>query len=88
MPRRFMSSHTTQNKGGLFPSEEEIAKRLNQAPRAWASLAVVLEKEGLPRIDPLMGARYWPAVRAFLDRRSGLRSMNVPIGPDGEETWQ
>jgi hypothetical protein len=82
MPRQKSTS-------GLFPSEAEIADRLCQTPKTWAGLAVVLEREGLPRIDPLLGARYWPAVRAFMDRRSGLsRATHVPVGPDGEETWQ
>lgn len=78
-----------KSTGGLFPSEAEIAARLCQPPKAWAALAVVLEREGLPRIDPLLGGRYWPAVRSFLDRRSGLvPATRVPVGPDGEETWQ
>ena len=44
----------------------------------------MLEREGLPRVDPLMGGRYWPAVRAFWDRRYGLRDAEV-LQPDGEE---
>ena len=79
MPRRRTSRET------LFPSEEEIAYRLGQSPRDWAAKAIVLEREGLPRIDPVMGGRYWAAVRAFFDGRSGLRTQHVPAGVDGQE---
>ena len=73
-------------KGGLFPCEAEIARRLSQPAHDWATQAMVLEREGLPRIDPLFGARYWPAVVEFLNRRSGLRAVG-PVNVDGEETW-
>ncbi|WP_313901206.1 hypothetical protein [Methylobacterium sp. J-048] len=36
--------------------------------KVWPGLAVVLERSGLPRVDVMFGGRYWPAVRAFLDR--------------------
>jgi len=69
---------------GLFPREAEIARRLNQSPGEWRAKAQILEREGLPRIDPLMGGRFWPAVRAFWFRRYGLAQVDVS-GPDGEE---
>ncbi|MGN8096208.1 hypothetical protein [Methylobacterium sp. 22177] len=37
--------------------------------KGWTGLAVVLERGGFPRVDPQFGGRYWPAVKAFLDRR-------------------
>ena len=69
---------------GLFPCEAEIARRLSQSLRDWAAKAVVLERHGLPRIDPLMGGRYWPAVIAFWNRRYGLANVEISQ-PDGEE---
>ncbi len=69
---------------GLFPCEAEIARRLSQTPSEWAARATILEREGLPRIDPLMGGRYWPAVQAFWNRRYCLSSIE-PSQPDGEE---
>lgn len=72
--------------GELFLPEDEIARRLGQTPRDWESKAIVLEREGLPPKDPFFGLRYWPAVRAFLDRRSGLQIASV-LGVDGRETW-
>lgn len=69
---------------GLFPREAEVARRLSQAPGEWAAKAIVLERHGLPRVDPLMGGRYWPAVLAWWNRRYGLSTVNA-AQPDGEE---
>ncbi|MGA4551914.1 hypothetical protein [Methylorubrum aminovorans] len=46
--------------------------------------AIVLERSGLPRIDPLMGARYWPAVLGYWNRRYGLSHVEVSC-LDGQE---
>jgi hypothetical protein len=69
---------------GLFPSEAEIARRLSQTPRQWAAKARVLERDRLPRVDPLMGGRYWPAVRMFFHARYGLSGAEA-LAPDGPE---
>jgi hypothetical protein len=71
---------------GLFPNESEIARRLSQNPLDWPAKALVLERHGLPRIDPLMGGRYWPAVEAYWHRRYGLSSIEVHQ-PDGKENF-
>jgi hypothetical protein len=34
---------------GLFPSEDEIARRLSQEPCKWRATAIVLERHGLRR---------------------------------------
>ncbi len=73
----------TRNQG-LFPSEEEIARRLSQPAADWRAKAKVLERDGLPRVDPLMQGRYWPAVQAFFGKRYGLHKLGVSQ-PDGEE---
>jgi hypothetical protein len=70
--------------GGLFPCEAEIARRLSQDPAEWAAKAMVLERHGLPPIDPMMGGRHWPSVVAWFNRRHGLSSIE-PLQPDGEE---
>lgn len=73
----------------LYPSEEEIARRVLGPCKAkdWAALAAVWEREGLPRIDALVGRRYWPAVRTWFDHRNGLRQECVPASADGKEIW-
>ena len=72
----------------LYATDGEIAGVLGVTASAWAAAAAVLEKDGLPRPDPLFGGRrYWPAVRAYLDRRAGMgQPSTVPVA-DGEETW-
>lgn len=71
-------------RGGLFPCEAEIARRLSQDVKAWTAKAIVLERDGMPRIDPVMGGRYWPAVFAWWNRRYGLSIVEVSQ-PDGGE---
>jgi hypothetical protein len=69
---------------GLFPAEAEIARRLSQNWDGWNAKASILERHGFPRIDPLMGGRYWPAVLAWWNRRYGLSNI-LASQPDGEE---
>jgi hypothetical protein len=78
-----MSRRASQDYG-LFPSEAEIARRLSQTPQEWAAKARVLERDGLPRVDSLMGGRYWPAVRAYFHARYGLSGAEA-LAPDGPE---
>ena len=78
MPRRL---HQDQ---GLFPSEAEVARRLSQDPIMWKAKALILEREGLPKIDPLFGARFWPGVLAYLNRRYGLSRVEASA-LDGQE---
>jgi hypothetical protein len=58
----------------LFGSEEQVAEMVWGPGRLrdWKERTVVLEREGLPEIDQLMGGRYLPAVRAFFDARSEM----------------
>lgn len=73
-----------QRSEGYFPCEAEIARRLSQDPKEWAAKAIILEREGLPPIDPIMGGRYWPAVERFWDCRYGLCTVEASK-PDGTE---
>ncbi|KLK92855.1 hypothetical protein AA309_12070 [Microvirga vignae] len=74
-----------RHEGDFFPSEREIARRLNQTPAEWAAKAKILEGDGLPPVDPLMGGRYWPAVRRYFDCRHGVTSIGPLHHADGEE---
>ncbi|SFV06205.1 hypothetical protein SAMN02799631_04372 [Methylobacterium sp. 174MFSha1.1] len=69
---------------GLFPCEAEVARRLSQTPTEWSAKAKILERDGLPKVDPLMGGRPWPAVQAYFLRRYGLSTVQA-IPPDGME---
>ena len=73
----------------LYPSEAEISRELLGPGKVdeWRGMAPILERKGLPPVDPLFGRRYWPAVKAYLDHRHGLATVAVPSAPDGEENW-
>jgi hypothetical protein len=51
----------------LYPTEAQIARAvLGSRAKDWPRISKTLEdKEGLPRINELMGGRFWPAVVAF-----------------------
>lgn len=67
----------------LYLTDEQIARRLGRKPAEWRAAAALLERDGLPRRDPLFGdCRWWPAVVAFLDRRNGL------AGPSAPRQWE
>ena len=80
------SETPTLKRQGLYPCEAEIARRLSQSEKHWRQIVPQLEREGLPKIDRLMGGRFWPAVEAFFRNRHGLGNM-APSQPDGEEHW-
>jgi hypothetical protein len=68
----------------LFVSEADLARRHGLSAPEWVALAIVLERDGFPRRDPLTGLRYTRAVEAFWNRRYGLSSIE-PSKPDGME---
>ena len=74
----------------LYPSETQIARAVlgPERSRTWDGLATVLERHGFPRIDPQFGGRYWPAVKAYLDRRHGLNeTVAIPPTDAEQENW-
>ncbi len=75
----------------LFLSDEQIADRVGLSTKDWEIAKFSLERGGFPMKDPVFAnKRYWPACRAFLDRRYGLASqsaLQTGSGEDGEETW-
>lgn len=72
----------------LFPDENEIAHCVlgKGRTRMWPGLAHVLERRGLPRIDPQFGGRYWPSVKAFLDRMQRLEAFEPGDAPAPSST--
>lgn len=71
-------------RSGLYKTEAEIACLLGIPHKRWRAVRAVLEAEGMRRRDPLIGLRYWPAVRSFFNKRNGLDRL--PPEPDAE-TW-
>src|SRR6516162_3241844 len=80
------SDAPTLKRQGLYPCEAEIARRLSQSEKHWRRIAPQLERQGLPKIDPIMKGRFWPAVEAFFRNQHGLGNM-FASQPDGEERW-
>lgn len=88
------SAKPNANPMPLYPSEARIVVEIygpDAAPQmegAWDGVTAVLERDGLPKRDPLFGnRRYWPAVAAWLQRRNGLASRSGGFAPDGGEDW-
>nr|DAH75532.1 MAG TPA: Redirecting phage packaging protein C packaging protein, DNA Binding.0A [Caudoviricetes sp.] len=77
----------------LFMTDAEIADALGIKTADFKEKAIVLQRDGFPLPDPLFERRrYWPAVRAWLDRRYDLESQlqrdnPVPHERDGVEKW-
>jgi hypothetical protein len=85
----------------LYPDEQQLAAAVLGRNRAaeWPALAAHLERQGLPCLDPIFNARFWPSVLKFLLVRAGLdegiltgvkspalaRVRVVPFAPDGKE---
>ena len=66
----------------LFLPDKQIAQLLGIGEKTWRAVAQQLERQGLPKPDPsFANRRYWPAVRAFLDRRYHLDATGIRIGP-------
>lgn len=69
----------------LYLAEAEIADRVGVSRSDWSAIALVWERRGFPPVRAQTGKRYWPAVRAWLDRDNGLTQDAAPLAPDGEE---
>jgi hypothetical protein len=73
----------TMDQMPLYPDEAMIAVAVLGAKRAknWSRIATYLEdKHGLPRVDELMGGRFWPAVDAYFRARHGIQIDGVDHG--------
>jgi hypothetical protein len=77
----------------LYPSEERIVREVfgdaaSVMMKSWRETAVILERNGLPKRDPLFGSRrYWPAVERWLKSYNGISSEPGAQAPDGEENF-
>ena len=55
----------------------------------WKGLAPLYERQGFPKIDPVIGGRYVPAIKAFFDKQYGIATLpTAPDGIDRPETWK
>lgn len=78
------------SKDALFVTDGQLADRMGLSLDQIKAKLPVLAKSGFPSPDPMFeNRRYWPACKAFLDRRYGLSSSSGQGAPalDGEEKW-
>jgi hypothetical protein len=74
----------------LFADDQALGSALLGLRRAgeWTSIVPIYERRGFPKVDPVMGGRYVPAVRAFFDREYGIGGAPLSA-PDGiERPWK
>jgi hypothetical protein len=69
-----------REKDKLFLTDAELIRRLGVPEKHMRRMLPGLEsKYGFPRKQPLFGdRRYWPAVKAWLDKRNGLPALSNP----------
>lgn len=75
----------------LFVTEAQCAERLGLTTEQFKLVLPAATKSGFPMKDPLFAdRRYWPAVRAWLDRRYSIGGSDVcgPYPPDEPEPWR
>jgi hypothetical protein len=74
----------------LFADDTALGSALLGLPRAgeWTNIVPIYERRGFPKVDPVMGGRYVPAVLAFFDREYGIGGATLSA-PDGiERPWK
>lgn len=73
--REDVNSPRSRAPYALYVTDAEMIRRMG-VPEKIARVAIYKmdrDKSGFPQKDKLFGnRRYWPAVRAYLDRRNGL----------------
>lgn len=69
-----------REKDKLYLSEAELIRRLGVPEKIMRPMLPGLEsKFGFPKKQPLFGGRrYWPAVKAWLDKHNGLMVDTPP----------
>jgi hypothetical protein len=82
-----MSRVTTLENLPLFADDKIIGIALLGAARAreWIGIVSLLEAQGFPKIDPIFGGRYTPAIRKYLDVRAGVENAIIPVREGRED---
>lgn len=73
-----------REKDKLYLSDAELIRRIGVPEKTMRSMLPGLEKKyGFPRKQPLFGGRrYWPAVKAWLDKHNGIK-VDPSLIPQG-----
>lgn len=82
VPDQEPRSNGRLRRGGLFVTDAELIELLGVPEKIARDAIAMLDRDranGWPRKRALWGGRrYWPAVRAYLDRTEGLLSTDQP----------
>ncbi|MGY5803370.1 winged helix-turn-helix domain-containing protein [Rhizobium sp. LEGMi12c] len=83
----------TSKSDTLFVTDAQCADRLGLTTEQFKIALPAASKSGFPTPDPLFAnRRYWPAVRAWLDRRYGMGenggTFRALPGLDEQEPWK
>ncbi|MGJ4908874.1 hypothetical protein [Bradyrhizobium sp. HKCCYLS2033] len=70
----------------LFATDEELGQAVLgwERRKQFQPLAELHERSGFPKVHPVWGGRYVPAVKHFLDHMYGLVER-IPLAPPGKE---
>jgi hypothetical protein len=76
------AAHDIDDRETLWVTDAELIRRMGVPERVARAAITMLDRDkgrsGFPQKNPLWGKRrYWPAVKAYLDRSQGL-TMPVP----------
>ncbi len=74
----------------LYMRDAEIRRKLGISEERWPGILAAYERLDFPKIDPIVGKRFWPEVKQWLFLRHGIGgSIGAPIegDEDGEEHW-
>lgn len=74
---------------------EKVARRLGVTLAAFIERRAMLEAEGFPRPDPILGTTCLQAVDAWIDARAGLMPASGPVSDPatverlaGQKAWR
>jgi|SRR6266446_6175852 len=76
--------------GALFVQERELKRRLCpfRGDDRFRAIVRAWERDGFPKINPLTGARFWPAVVAWLQSHYGAHeNLLAEEAQDGPEDF-
>jgi hypothetical protein len=72
----------------LYATDEELAQAiLGKRANDWPMLLALYEPRGFPKISPLTGGRYVPAVLQFFDAKEGVGGNLIPATDGAERPW-
>lgn len=77
-------------EASLFVNDRELHRRLapHMGRESFRAAIRQCEKKGFPEENALWRARYWPAVKLWLDRENGIGSNQLTMeAQDGPENF-